>query len=95
MNLLALGGISGSGQKIPLALEQFLKDHPEIKALYLHLDNDVPGREASQHIEKLLQERYAIKDVPPQGGKDVNDFLKSYCAALQQKKQVRQSTPSL
>lgn len=78
MNLLALGGVSGSGQKVPLALDRFLKEHPQIQALYLHLDNDTPGRDAARNITELLKGRYEIRDIPPQGGKDVNDFLQRY-----------------
>ncbi len=77
-NLLALGGISGNSQKVPTALQQFLSDHPEIKALHLHLDNDMPGREAAKHITKLLSEKYTVKDAPPATGKDVNDFLLAF-----------------
>lgn len=93
MNLLALGGVSGSGQKIPLALEQFLKDHPQIKSLYLHLDNDEPGRNATKHIENLLKDKYEIRDIPPQGGKDVNDFLKLYQSAAREKAIQQREAP--
>ena len=95
MNLLALGGVAGTGQKVPLALEQFLKDHPQIKTLYLHLDNDAPGREATQHITNLLQNQYQIHDVPPTGGKDVNDFLMKLRSQSRNRTQERQSCPSL
>ena len=95
MNLLALGGVAGTGQKVPLALEQFLKDHPQIKTLYLHLDNDAPGREATQHITNLLQNQYQIRDVPPIGCKDVNDFLVKLRSQSRNRTQERQSCPSL
>ena len=95
MNLLALGGVAGTGQKVPLALEQFLKDHPQIKTLYLHLDNDTPGREATQHITNLLKNTYQIHDVPPTGGKDVNDFLMKLRSQSRNRTQERQSCPSL
>lgn len=95
MNLLALGGVAGTGQKVPLALEQFLKDHPQIKTLYLHLDNDAPGREATLHITNLLKNTYQIHDVPPTGGKDVNDFLMKLRSLNQNRTQGRQSCPSL
>lgn len=78
LNLLALGGVSGSGQKVPTALRQFLSDYPKITALHLHLDNDAPGRDAAKHIQDLLGEKYAVKNAPPAAGKDVNDFLMAY-----------------
>ena len=95
MNLLALGGVAGTGQKVPLALEQFLQDYPQIKTLYLHLDNDAPGREATQHITNLLQNQYQIRDVPPIGCKDVNDFLMKLRSQSRNRTQERQSCPSL
>lgn len=95
MNLLALGGVSGSGQKVPLALEQFLRDHPQIKSLYLHLDNDVPGRNATRNIENLLKDKYEIRDIPPQGGKDVNDFLKMYQSLTREKAVQQREAPTV
>ena len=71
---LSLGGIGG--RVMPLALEQFLKDHPDISHIYLHLDNDNPGRNATKNITELLKNDYVVKDVPPPEGKDFNDYLR-------------------
>lgn len=95
MNLLALGGVSGSNQKVPLALEQFLKDHPEINSLYLHLDNDIAGRNATKNIENLLKDKYEIRDIPPQSGKDVNDFLKMYQSSVREKAVQQREAPTV
>lgn len=48
-NYLSLGGTS------PLALLQFLKDHPEIKQVYLCLDNDKAGLDGMERIEAAIQ----------------------------------------
>ena len=79
---------------LPLVFEK-LKDHPQIKTLYLHLDNDAPGREATQHITNLLLNQYQIRDVPPIGCKDVNDFLMKLRSQSRNRMQERQSPPSL
>ena len=71
---LSLGGIGGSS--IPKALEQFLQDYPDISHIYLHLDNDEPGRAASKHIIETLRPKYIVKNSPPPEGKDYNDYLR-------------------
>ena len=73
---LSLAGI-GNGKSIPKALEQFLKDYPDITDIYLHLDNDEPGRIAAKNIKELLQDRYHVHDQPPPSGKDFNDYLRT------------------
>lgn len=87
MNLLALGGVAGIGNKIPLALSQCLKDYPFIRAIYLHLDNDMPGREAAANMVHLLEKDYEIHDNPPKVGKDVNEFLQKI-RDMQQKQRI-------
>ncbi len=71
---LSLAGI-GSGKTLPKALEQFLNDYPDISHIYLHLDNDEPGRIASRNIREILKSNYVVRDRPPQSGKDYNDYL--------------------
>ena len=61
---------------IPIALSTFLKANPQIKTLYLHLDNDNTGRRCTAALKVLLQKDYEIVDAPPPVGKDVNDFQK-------------------
>ena len=75
--LLSLGGVSGQkSAKLPPALEQFLTDHPFVQTLRLHLDNDEPGRAASEGIAALLGSRIKVLNEPPKAGcKDVNDQL--------------------
>jgi hypothetical protein len=77
-SLLSLAGVYKTKRKdvVPIALEQFLKDHPGISTLRLHLDNDEIGRGAVAGIVSGLNGRYQVYDEPPRYGKDVNDQLK-------------------
>lgn len=75
---VSLGGLNY------VALDQYLKDHSEIKKLRLRLDNDERG----QDFAVRLQERYKalgyrVKSVPPCRGKDYNDYLLVYRTNLQ------------
>ena len=54
---------------------QYLKDHPGVKTIRLHLDNDGVGRGATKSIMKLLSGKYELVDEPPESGKDVNEAL--------------------
>lgn len=60
---------------VPAALKRYLDDHPEIKTVRLHLDNDQAGRAASKGIMEGLKGRYRVLDQPPACGKDVNEQL--------------------
>lgn len=80
---LSLGGTS------PLALLQFLKDHPEINRVYLCLDNDKAGLDGMARIEaalrddKELQDRgFMVERKPPpvEHGKDYNELLRATLA---------------
>lgn len=78
-NLLSLAGVYRPSQKglprLPLALEQFLKDYPGVNRVCLHLDNDFPGKQAAQAILSALPENVHGENRPPPFGKDVNDTL--------------------
>ncbi|WP_288230066.1 toprim domain-containing protein [uncultured Faecalicoccus sp.] len=82
IHILSLGGVqipqndSKISCKTPIALEQFLRDFPEVNSLVLHLDNDRAGRLATKTIQKNLTQ-YHVRDSPPKYGKDVNDDLKT------------------
>lgn len=75
--MLSLAGVSAAQNKrsLPMALEQYLKDHPDTKKIHLHLDNDLVGRGATDAIMNSLVGKYALYDEPPASGKDVNDDL--------------------
>lgn len=79
-HLLSLAGVYHPKKDVresstPLALKQYLSDHPEITAIALRLDNDFAGRLAADTLQTILPERYrATAEQPPQG-KDYNDCL--------------------
>lgn len=76
-NYLSLGGTS------PLALQQFLTDHPEINHIYLCLDNDKAGLEGMARIETILKDRTLTverKPPPAEHGKDYNELLRAKLA---------------
>ena len=79
-NLISLAGVYKSKEnladsKVPSALKQFLKMNSEVRKIYLHLDNDFAGRNASRAICYKLSDEYEVVDNPVPKGKDVNDFL--------------------
>ena len=78
--MVSLGGVYAPSpnkptSKIPAALENALQNHPEVKTVSLHLDNDNAGRSAAASITEQLKDRYEIRDEPPPKGKDCNDYL--------------------
>jgi hypothetical protein len=78
---LSLGGLA------PLALNQYLKDHPEILTVVLCLDRDEPGLEAApQFRERLQAEGYTVRNEPVPEGKDYNNYL---CALIAQSDHVQ------
>lgn len=73
---LALGGVSS------LALISFLERHTGTDRVYLCLDNDTAGKEATERIIKLLLSdkkfsRLVITAAPPPIGKDYGDTLQA------------------
>lgn len=80
-NLLSLAGVYQSQKniedsKLPLVLNYYLNQHPNIKKIYLHLDNDKVGRESTKTLKYLLEKNYEVVDEPSKIGKDFNDYLK-------------------
>ena len=76
-SFLSLAGVSIAGRNdtLPAALKQYMKDHPDVKTIHLHLDNDEVGRGATKSIMSTLPGKYELVDEPPESGKDVNDDL--------------------
>ena len=89
--MLSLAGVFQTKREkvVPVALEQFLKDHPQIHTLRLHLDNDEVGRNAAKGIVEGLADRYKVFDDPPPRGKDVNDYLQLRQHLFQRKEKVQ------
>ena len=88
--MLSLAGVFQTKREkvVPVALEQFLKDHPQIHTLRLHLDNDKVGRSAAKGIMEGLADRYQVFDDPPPRGKDVNEYLQLRQQSFQRKEKV-------
>ena len=79
-HLLSLAGVYRPSKELkdssfPLALKQFLSEHPEVKKIHLRLDNDYAGRIATEALKHFLSEKYEVKEYPPKRGKDYNDWL--------------------
>lgn len=74
---LSLGGVYATDNKqdIPLALNAYIEKHPNLRTVYLHLDNDEIGRKATKQISEALQDRFEVINEPPKSGKDYNDYL--------------------
>lgn len=80
-NLISLAGVYLSAEndkeyKLPLAVEEYMKEHPQHKRVFLHFDNDEIGRGAAQALKKGLEQTCEVIDQPPPGEKDYNDYLK-------------------
>ena len=79
-NLLSLAGIYQPQKNLeessmPLVLNYYLNQHPNMKKIYLHLDNDEAGRSATNALLLLLKNKYEVIDEPSKYGKDFNDYL--------------------
>lgn len=85
--------LSSSGTS-PLALLQYLTDHPEIDCVSLGYDNDEAGMKGMEKIQALIKESDAFNhctvtiDPPPKEfGKDYNKMLTNTLAAVRPKKE--------
>ena len=79
-NHLSLAGVYSPAKnieesKLPLALKNFLTEHPETKRIYTHFDNDLAGTLATRTMKTLLKERLEVIDFPAPCGKDFNEYL--------------------
>ncbi len=78
-HLLSLAGVykprDSPRKAIPLALEQYLSDHPEISHIRLRLDSDRTGYQAADALIAGLSDRYSVTAQFPPQGKDYNDYL--------------------
>ena len=81
-NLISLSGVYQpkkeiSQSKLPAAIVKYLEEHPQVKKVYLHLDNDKAGRIATQIFKIKLPKEIVVIDRKVPKGKDVNDYLLS------------------
>lgn len=90
---LSLAGVFQTKREnvVPVALSRFLDEHPSVRKIHLHLDNDAVGRGAVKGIVGGLQGKYQVYDEPPSRGKDVNDELK-ICVGLMRERKERERT---
>ena len=51
--------------KVPLAISNYLEKHPEVTKIYLCLDNDEAGRNATNALKTVMSDKYEIIDRPP------------------------------
>ena len=86
---LSLAGVFQTKREdvVPVALSRFLDEHPSVRKIHLHLDNDTVGRGAVKGIVGGLQGRYQVYDEPPSRGKDVNDELKIRVGLMRERKE--------
>lgn len=89
-NLISLAGVYSPAKdieksKLPAALVNYLKYHPETEKLYTHFDNDLAGTLATRTIKTLLEQRLEVIDFPPPCGKDFNEYLCMYTGLARNK----------
>ena len=68
--LISLAGIYQPAKilkesKVPVAVKYYLEKHPEITRIYLCLDNDEAGRNATKALKTVISDKYEIIDRPP------------------------------
>ena len=95
---LSLGGISAPKEgeqprsfsfKKPLAMESFLKRHPEIEEIEICTNNDFAGRWAAEHLEKAYQGKYRmVKNLPEREGFDYGDLAKERYEKLASRQRI-------
>lgn len=87
--LLSLAGVYVTKRQsvVPVALQRFLNQHPQIHTLRLHLDNDAVGRGAAAGILEGLKDKYTVIDEPPTKGKDVNEQLQLRVGLMRRKEE--------
>lgn len=61
--------------KVPSAIQNYLEKHLEITKIYLCLDGDEAGRNATKALKVVLSDKYEVIDRPPKKGKDYNEYL--------------------
>ena len=79
-HLLSLAGVYRPKKELresslPLALKQYLQDHPGIRKIVLRLDRDAAGKESMNALYALLSDRYDVTAKLLRCGKDYNDEL--------------------
>ena len=86
-HLLSLAGVFITKREdvVHIALERYLKVHPEIDTSILHLDRDAIVRGVTQSIVNGLGKQYAILDELLEYGNGMNDSLIHHLIKIQAK----------
>ena len=79
-HLLSLAGVYRPKKELresslPLALKQYLQDHPGIRKIVLRLDRDAAGKESMNALYALLTDRFEVTAKLARLGKDYIDAL--------------------
>lgn len=79
-NIKSLSGVYVPKKQIeqsslPRALEQYLKEHRQIRVIRPCFDNDEAGRLAAYTLEVILDGRYEVAPLFPARGKDYNEYV--------------------
>ena len=82
-NMISLSGVYQPAKvieqsKVPIAIQNYLKNNPRTRKIVLHFDNDIAGRNATKAFQIVLKNKFEIVDNPVPIGKDVNDYLCNY-----------------
>lgn len=86
---LSLGGaVETQNDRLPAALEEYLKTHTGTKSVLLALDNDNTGRAAAKALKRLLSDKYTTRFELPPKGKDWNEYLQSFFERKNTKEEV-------
>ena len=93
-NLIALAGVYQPSKKIenskvPVAIDNYLINNPNIEHIVIHFDNDIAGRNATKALIIALNKRYNIYDIPAPYGKDINDYL-CYILGLKSRNKIEE-----
>ena len=60
---------------MPAALDEYLKQNPQVKQIFIHFDNDDVGASAARRLIRELEGKYEAINMPPLLGKDYNEYL--------------------
>lgn len=75
--------------KVPIAVDNYLINNPNIEHIVIHFDNDIAGRNATKALIIALNNRYNIYDIPAPYGKDINDYL-CYILGLKSRNKIEE-----
>lgn len=60
---------------LPKSLEERIKENRNLKTVIIHFDGDDVGMSAARGIMTALEGRFEVINLPPQLGKDYNEYL--------------------